>query len=95
MLELAGKLEEAEKAYGKLLGDRLACMNTEQQLDFPCGAYVADGLVRLASRMAARKADADALGVLDALAAMWPHPDEDLPVVQRAAALRQKLGRGL
>jgi hypothetical protein len=94
MLELAGKPDEAERAYGKLLGDRLACMNTERPLDFPCGAYVADGLVRLASLMASRGADADALQVLDALDAMWPHADAELGVVQRAAALRKKLGRG-
>ncbi|UQA58085.1 tetratricopeptide repeat protein [Polyangium aurulentum] len=93
MLELAGKPAEAESAYGKLLADRLACMSTERPLDFPCGGYVADGLVRLASLIASRGADAEALRVLDALAAMWPNADQDLPVLQRAAELRKKLGR--
>lgn len=92
--EAQGKLEEAEKAYGKLFTERAKCWNSAFDMNQLCGPYLADGLVRRAELLVKRGADDDARTDLDTFAELWPRPDADLAVVKRAAELRKKLGRG-
>ncbi|MDI1484580.1 hypothetical protein [Polyangium sp. y55x31] len=92
--ELRGKLDEAERAYGKILAEREKCAKRVFDMHLLCGPYVADAFVRLAELQAKRDAKAEALSTLDTLAAFWPRADPDLPSLKRAAAVRKKLSPG-
>ncbi|MDI1436619.1 tetratricopeptide repeat protein [Polyangium sorediatum] len=89
--ELRGKLEEAERAYEKILGEREKCAKRVFDMHLLCGPYVADGLVRLAELQQKRGAHAEARSTLDALVAFWPRADADLASLKRAAEVRKKL----
>jgi tetratricopeptide (TPR) repeat protein len=85
LLELRGDVAGARQSYEAMaaLGD--ACVHLDRWADFPCGAFVAEALVRLAELDDDDGARRSRLARLDEL---WPRADETIAIVRRAAALR-------
>lgn len=87
LLEATGDRAASLGTYGTLidLGDR--CFRTNRWADFPCGAYIADALVR---RAALARALDDTELMRRSLArfdTVWPAADPELPISERRAAL--------
>lgn len=88
-LEAAGDVHQAVDEFAKLekLVDR--CANTTRSRDYPCAAYVAAGLVRLAELEVERGNGAHAVAAIAGFDRLWPRPDAGLALVERARAVRE------
>lgn len=91
MFEVMGDPNAAMAAFEELLAMSHDCHHTTRFRDFPCGAYIADGLSRLAALTLAADDTKRARQAVQAFDELWPKPDGDLPPAVRIATVRAAL----